>query len=79
MATESRAYADDAVLTIEETANYLRVSPATVYKLVQGTTSDRLPSVKLGRRRIVVFWQLRRWMALQAGVDMPLPRGAISH
>lgn len=40
------------VLTLRETAAYLRLSPATVYRLVQ---QGKLPAVKLGRQ-----WRFRK-------------------
>lgn len=68
-----REYTDQDVLTVEETAEYLRLSAATVYKHIalDASCSGRIPSIAVGRRRLVVFWQLKVWLAAQAGMTMP--------
>jgi len=47
-------------LTIQETAQELRVSPSMVRKLI---AVDGLPHIRLGSRVIVPREQLERWMA----------------
>jgi len=43
---------EDQILTIEELANYLKVSKSTLYKLVQ---EGKVPGQKVGRH-----WRFRR-------------------
>lgn len=72
-------YTDQDVLTIEEAAHYLRVSAATVYKRIalDQTCPERIPSLHLGRRRVIVFWQLKAWIAAQVGIPVPPARGPV--
>lgn len=76
-----RQYTDQDVLTVEEAAAYLRVSTATVYKRVAlaQTCSDRIPSISLGRRRVIVFWQLKAWLAEQGGMPAPAVLPVLKH
>lgn len=71
--TPQRSYTDQDVLTIPEAAEYLRVSQTTVYKHLKLLPDDpeRIPSVNIGRRHVIVFWQLREWLAAQAGMTAP--------
>jgi excisionase family DNA binding protein len=40
---------DDALLTVHDTARFLKVSVTWVYEHVRPDTEDRLPHVKLGK------------------------------
>lgn len=51
---------DNAWLTVQEIARYLRVSKMTVYRLVE---SGELPSVRVGRSIRIHASAYRRWMA----------------
>lgn len=55
----------DEVLTLEELAEYLKLSKSTVYKLVG---EDKIPGQKIGKR----------WRFSRAAIDEWL-RGRISH
>lgn len=57
---------DDEVLTLEEAAQFLRVSEATVYQLAR---SGELPARKVGREWRFVRSRLRAWL-LQGGQSM---------
>ena len=46
---------DSAVLTVKETADFLRISPSKAYQLVQ---TGILPSISIGRRRLIPKKQL---------------------
>jgi len=46
---------ESSVLTVKETAAYLRISPSKAYQLVR---SGSLPSIAIGRRRVVPKQQL---------------------
>jgi excisionase family DNA binding protein len=51
-----------AVLTVEETARRLRISRAKAYQLSQ---RGLIPTLKLGRRRVVPLRQLEAWIESQ--------------
>jgi excisionase family DNA binding protein len=57
---------DDEVLTLEEAAQFLRVSEATVYQLAR---SGELPARKVGREWRFVGSRLLAWL-LQGGQNM---------
>jgi hypothetical protein len=67
-------WTDQDVLTVEEAAAYMRIGVSTLYRqlVLDASCPDRVPSVRVGRRRLIVFWQLRAWMAAQAGMPAPL-------
>lgn len=46
---------ESTVLTVKETAAFLRISPSKAYQLVRSGT---LPSIAIGRRRVVPRQQL---------------------
>lgn len=48
------------LLSVDETARALRVSRATVFELI--STAD-LPTIRVGRRRLVPMEALRLWIA----------------
>ncbi len=48
-AVTDRALTEDALLTVHETARYLKVSVTWVYEHVRPEAEDRLPFVKLGK------------------------------
>lgn len=74
-------YTDQDVLTIEEAARYLRIGVSTLYRQAALAPScpERVPSVRVGRRRLFVFWQLKAWMAAQAGMAMPASLPLLKH
>ena len=53
------------VLTVDEVARALRCSKAHVYKAIKGGVSGvpPIPSIAIGRRRLVREDSLLRWMA----------------
>jgi excisionase family DNA binding protein len=53
------------VLTVKEVAEVLRCSKAHVCKIINGQVAGtpRLPSVSLGRRKLVMRSTLLRWLA----------------
>jgi excisionase family DNA binding protein len=53
----------DAILTVPEVAADLRCSKAQVYKLIRGEVVgvSQLPSIPIGRRRVVRRSALERW------------------
>ena len=57
--------AEHQLLTVEEAAAYLRVTPATVYRLLR---AGKLPGVRVGRQ-----WRVRR-TALDAHLTAPPPQ-----
>jgi len=59
---------DFALLTVPETAAYLRISQDLVYELIH---RRELPAIHLGRKIRVPAFGLRQWIATQAGVPVP--------
>jgi excisionase family DNA binding protein len=57
---------DSEILTIEEVAAYLRLTPQTIYKWAQ---EKRIPAVKLGKE-----WRFRR-SVIDRWFDAQLPGG----
>ncbi len=57
------------VMTIQEVADYLQVSPSTIYKLAN---SGQLPGRKVGGR-----WRFAR-KTVEAWLASPLPEGNVS-
>ena len=51
------------LLTVNEAAQALRVHPVTLYEWV---SAGRIPSIKLGRKRLFDPRALQRWLAQQA-------------
>ncbi len=78
--TAPPTFPDDAILTAEEAAAYLRISASTVYKLCALVEGDpeRLPSVYIGRQRRVPYWALKAYIAHRAGVVLPATSGVSS-
>ena len=58
--TAPRPVRDDHLLTMEEAAEWLRVSRWSVYALIN---SNQLRTVKIGRRRLVTPAALRKCVA----------------
>ena len=52
MSGNERRLAPNEILTIDEVADYLRLTPQTIYKWAQ---EKRIPAVKLGKE-----WRFRR-------------------
>lgn len=52
MSGNERRLASNEILTIDEVAEYLRLTPQTIYKWAQ---EKRIPAVKLGKE-----WRFRR-------------------
>ena len=52
MSSNERRLAPNEILTIDEVAEYLRLTPQTIYKWAQ---ERRIPAVKLGKE-----WRFRR-------------------
>ena len=52
MSGNERGLAPNEILTIDEVAEYLRLTPQTIYKWAQ---EKRIPAVKLGKE-----WRFRR-------------------
>ena len=52
MSGNERSLASNEILTIDEVADYLRLTPQTIYKWAQ---EKRIPAVKLGKE-----WRFRR-------------------
>ena len=69
-------YQPDDILSVEQAAEYLKVSESTVRahcKLDQGEP-DRLPNFRMGERAGAIkipFWALVNWVAQRAGCSMP--------
>jgi excisionase family DNA binding protein len=55
---------DDSLLTLAQVARELRCSKGHVQNLIHGRVASTcpLPSVTLGRRRLVRFARLREWI-----------------
>lgn len=53
----------DAILTVAEVAADLRCSKAQIYKVIRGEVAgvSQLPSIPIGRRRVVRRNALERW------------------
>ena len=58
-ASRSRSEEKSALMTIEEVAEYLRVHPSTVYRLVR---QGSLPAVKIGKQWRVDREALEEWL-----------------
>ena len=63
----------DRLLTVSEAAQLLRVHPVTLYEWV---SAGRVPSIKLGRKRLFDPRELQRWLAQQAEPERGRRRGA---
>jgi excisionase family DNA binding protein len=65
MTTQWQASASHGVLTVPEVAVELRCSKAHVHNLINGKVHDAqpLPSVRIGRRRLVRRTSLNEWIA----------------
>jgi excisionase family DNA binding protein len=63
MTAKARDSAGDHLLTIEETAEWLRVSRWSVYNLIR---ANQLRTIKIGRRRLVTRDALDECVALLA-------------
>ncbi|MHB9036886.1 MAG: acetate--CoA ligase [Armatimonadota bacterium] len=61
---------DENILTIDEAADYLKVSKSTLYKLLQ---SDRIPAKKLGRRWRFSRKDLDLWLSNSGDQQATMP------
>lgn len=59
--TTATAYDDREALSVEQCAKATGVSRAEIYIHIG---SGKLPSIKLGRRRLVLLQSLREWLAM---------------
>lgn len=59
---------DDRLMTVGETADYLRTSSSKIYELV---AQEQLPHIRLGRKILVPRWALVNWVSETAGVPPP--------
>ena len=57
---------ENEVLTLKEVAALLRVSPATIYRLVN---ARQIPAIKVGRTWRFPTHAVRSWMSRVAGED----------
>ena len=62
------------IMTSEEAAQELRCSRAHITHLAQGTVRGvpRLPSIRMGRRRLFRRESLRNWVAEVEALSVPL-------
>lgn len=63
-------FPDDALLTVKETAAYLRIGRDEVYEQVK---QGKIPSVRFGRQYRVPFWGLRNLVSEKAGLGGYVP------
>ncbi len=63
MIAQTGTSADDHLFTVQEAADWLRVSRWTVYKLIR---AHQLQTIKIGRRRLVTREALRECVSLLA-------------
>ncbi|MBI5478136.1 MAG: helix-turn-helix domain-containing protein [Deltaproteobacteria bacterium] len=64
-AASDPTYGLPAVLTVEETAAFLRLNPKTVHAAI---TAGELPGRKVGRRTLVLRDALLHWLKLEERV-----------
>ena len=67
-----------AVLTVSEVARELRCSKAHVHNIISGKVSNLppLPVLRIGRRVLVRYDALSRWLAKIEGRELELMRGS---
>jgi excisionase family DNA binding protein len=81
MNTQGQASASHDVLTIPEVADELRCSKAHVHHLISGKVHGArpLPSLRLGRRRVVRRTSLNEWIkATEESCYDPITSGFIA-
>lgn len=69
MNREVVTYPDDAIVTVEELAAYLRVQKDHAYDLVN---TGEVPSVRLGRQFRIPMWGVKQWLARTSGAPYSL-------
>ncbi len=70
MTREIVTFPDDAILTVEEVADYLRTGRTTAYDLVR---DESFPSMKIKGHIRIGYWALKPWLAAEAGWTYPQP------
>ena len=55
--------ATPSLLTFEEAADVLRRSRTSVYALTQASAEDPIPTVRIGRKRLIRVVDLDAWIA----------------
>ena len=70
MTREIVTFPDDALLTVEEAANYLRIGRTTAYEMARDET---FPVMKLRGQFRIPYWSLKLWVATEAGTTYPQP------
>ena len=58
------------LLTVQEAAELLRISPNTCYELIR---QGRIPHIRLGMRILIPRHGLEQWIAREAGLPQPPP------
>lgn len=63
----------DSFLDINEAAEFLKISPRTLYGWIRRKQKD-LPSRKHGRRVVFLASELKEWSDRQNGLALPIAR-----
>lgn len=78
LATGTAATSPPAVLTVREVAQRLRCSKAHVHNIITGKVHDvpPLPVLRIGRRVLVRYDALSRWMMWIENRELEIQRGS---
>jgi excisionase family DNA binding protein len=67
-------FSDDSLLTVHDTARFLKVSVTWVYEHVRASSEDRLPHVKLGKYLRFDRRDLQTYIEAKRAESLRVPR-----
>lgn len=69
----SPEYKERDILTVDQAAKFLQLSPATVrhYCHLAEGLPERIPHFRLGSAIRIPYWALLRWVAERSGTNVP--------
>ncbi len=70
---EAPSYAPDAILTVKEAADYVKLSQSTIRSLchIDAGDPDRIPHTRIGNSIRIPYWPLLLWLFQRSGGELP--------
>ncbi len=70
---EAPSYAPDAILTVKEAAEYVKLSQSTIRSLchIDAGDPDRIPHTRIGNSIRIPYWPLLLWLFQRSGGELP--------